>query len=284
MDLTSQVVAAINAFLANASAQLLAPALSALGTLLFITPAFDQIGEVEQLWSVVRDIADALFILAIVAAGVLIMASGTFASHYTAKLLIPRLALAAVGTNLSLAVAGALIRVENAIVVGLLGGEPSAALTGQLAAMLTGPVADQLIGMLVALFAAALGLLLVVLCIGRDVVLLVLTVLAPLAFATYVLPHTEELARMWWRVFVGLLFVQAVQAVVVKVGLELLRNADWLGAPSSSLISGLLLLAVLYLVFRLPFAAYQWAFHKPLVQSAPVRTLAFAARAALPAA
>ena len=38
MDLTSQVVAAINAFLANASAQLLAPALSALGTLLFITP------------------------------------------------------------------------------------------------------------------------------------------------------------------------------------------------------------------------------------------------------
>ena len=228
-----------------------------------------------------RDIADALFILAIVAAGVLIMASGTFASHYTAKLLIPRLALAAVGTNLSLAVAGALIRVENAIVVGLLGGEPSAALTGQLAAMLTGPVADQLIGMLVALFAAALGLLLVVLCIGRDVVLLVLTVLAPLAFATYVLPHTEELARMWWRVFVGLLFVQAVQ---VKVGLELLRNADWLGAPSSSLISGLLLLAVLYLVFRLPFAAYQWAFHKPLVQSAPVRTLAFAARAALPAA
>ena len=57
MDLTAQVVAAINAFLANASAQLLAPALSALGTLLFTTPAFDQISEVEQLALQVEAIA-----------------------------------------------------------------------------------------------------------------------------------------------------------------------------------------------------------------------------------
>jgi glucose dehydrogenase len=77
-----------------------------------------------------------------------------------------------------------------------------------------------------------------------------------------------------------LLFVQVVQAVLVLVGLELLQHTDWLGGPVPDLVAGLVLVTVLYLLFRLPFAAYQWAFQRPLSQSAPVRTVVFAARAA----
>ena len=281
MDLTAQVIDAINGWLRWAATQLLGPALSAIGGLLFATPPFDRIPEVAQLWMLVRNIADALFVLAVIAAGVLVMASGTFESRYTAKLLVPRVALAALAANASLLIAGALIRLENAIVLGLLGDEPGSAVAQQLAAMLAGPAEGQFVGILVAVAAAVLGLLLVAISIGRDVVLLIATVLAPLALATYALPQTDELARLWWRVYSALLFVQVVQAVLVLVGLELLRHTDWLGGPVPDLVAGLVLVSVLYLLFRLPFAAYQWAFQRPFVQSAPVRTIVFAARAAL---
>jgi hypothetical protein len=282
VDLTAQVVEAINAWLLTVTTQLLAPALSAVGQLLFTTPAFDQIPEVERLWSVVRTTADALLVLALLVAGVLIMASGTFESRYTAKLLVPRVALAAVVANASLAIVGGLIRVENAIVTGLLGPEPAATATSHLAALLGGNGASQAVGIVVGLSAAALALLLVALSIGRDLVLLVATVLSPLALASYALPQTEELARLWWRIYGALLFVQVLQAVLIQVGLELLRHTDWLASPVSDLTSGLLLVTLLYLLLRLPFAAYEWAFRQPLSQSAPVRTLVVAARAVAP--
>ena len=46
MDLTTQIVDAINGWLRWAATQLLSPALSAIGGLLFATPSFDRIPEV----------------------------------------------------------------------------------------------------------------------------------------------------------------------------------------------------------------------------------------------
>ncbi len=81
-----------------------------------------------------------------------------------------------------------------------------------------------------------------------------------------------RIARLWWRVCSALLFVQVVQAVLIQIGVELLRHTDWLGGATSDLVSGLLLVTLLYLLVKLPFAAYQWAFRQQLGQSAPVRT------------
>ena len=121
--------------------------------------------------------------------------------------------------------------------------------------------------------------MLVALFIGRDLVLLVATVMAPLALATYALPQTEELARLWWRVFGALLFVQVGQAVLVQIGAELVVHTDWLGGPVPGLVSGLLAVTVLYLLFKLPFAAYHWAFRQPIGHTALVRTVLVGARA-----
>ncbi len=279
MDLTAQVVEAINAWLQNLATQLLRPALASAGQLIFQTPAFDAIPEVDQTWSLVRAATDAVLVLALITAGVLVMASGSFDSRYTAKLLVPRLVLAAIGANTSLVVCGALIRLNNALVTSLLGPEPGSTVLGQLALMVvSGQATDLLVGILVGLATAVLAILLVALYIGRDLVLLVMTVLAPLALATYSLPQTDEIARLWWRVYSALLLVQVVQAVLIAVGVELLRHTDWLGGPISSLTSGLVLLTLLYLLLKLPFAAYHWAFRHPLSQSAPVRTVFVAAR------
>jgi len=233
----------------------------------------------------VRDAADGLFVLALLAAGVLVMASGTFESRYSAKVLVPRIVLAAISANASLAICGGLIRLDNALVQGLLGPDPGASAFAQLAGMIQGPASDQVVGSLVSIAAAILAVLLVVLYIGRDLLLLVATVLAPLALATYALPQVDEIARLWWRVFSALLFVQVIQAVLVEVGLQLLRHTDWLG-PVSDLTSGLVLITLLYLLFKLPSAAYHWAFRQrisqhPVVQGtvATVRAVAAAVAA-----
>ena len=128
-----------------------------------------------------------------------------------------------------------------------------------------------------------LAILLVALYVARDLVLLLMTVVAPLALATYSFPQTDEVARLWWRAFSALLFVQVVQALLIGVGVELLRHTDWLG-PVSELTSGLVLLTLLYLLFKLPFAAYQWAFRHPIHQSPAVRPLVLAARSIASAA
>ncbi len=278
MDLTAQVVEAINAWLQSVSAQLLAPALSAVGQLLFATPAFDQIPEVEALWSLVRNTADALFLLAVLVAGILVMASGTVESRYSAKLLVSRLVLAALVANTSLGIAGGLIRVDNALVAALFARGHEGTGAAQLSALLLPLAASPVASAAIALTAAAFALLVVATGIGRNLLLLLATVLAPLALATYALPQTEEIARLWWRIYSALLFGQLVQALLVSLGLELIHHTNWISEPVSALTSGLVLVTLLYVLFRLPFALYHLAVHLSVAPPAAMRTVVVAAR------
>lgn len=285
MDITQQVIEAINAWIQSLATHLLRPALGAAGQLLFQTPQYDSMPEVQQAWATIRDVSDSLLVLAVIAVGLLVMSSGVFETHYTAKLLIPRLALAAILSNTSLAICGALITLDNALVHGLLGADPGASTWSQLTTGLSSPAAgDQVITSLVALAAATLAVLLVVVYIGRDLLLLLATVLAPLALATQAVPHADEIARLWWRGYLGTLFLQVVQAVLISVGAQIVSHANWLGSASSSLINGLVLVTLLYLNLRLPFVAYKWAFRQSLSSHPAVRKIVFAAKAAAAAA
>src|SRR6266567_1258544 len=134
VDVTSQVIEAIDGWLQSLAHAVLQPALQAAGQLLFQTPQFDEIDAVQKSWEVARGVSDGLFVLAVLLGGVLVMASGTFETGYTAKRLLPRLVLAAVLSNLSLALCGALIKLDNALVAGLLGTEPGQTLWAQLTA------------------------------------------------------------------------------------------------------------------------------------------------------
>lgn len=258
--------------LQSLAAQLLPAAASAAGLLLFQTPAFTEIPDVRGLWLVVLGVTDTMFVLALLFAGGLIMTSDTFQSRYTAKLLIPRLLLAAVLANASLVLCSSLTHLDNALVVGILGPDPATnswgTVTGQFASSnLTGGIVFAL----VAIAAAVMGLFLAIVYIARDFLLLLLTVLAPLALATYGVPGLDEMARLWWRGYLIGLFVQVGDALLLRVGTMLLVHPGWLGTPASALISSLMLVALLYVMFRLPFVAYQWVFHHPVSQN-PVVT------------
>jgi len=279
VDITSQVIQAINGWLQSLGQSVLGPALTAAGQLIFQTPAFDGLAPVKQSWAIARDVADALFVLAFLLGGVLVMASGPFETEYSAKRLLPRLVLAAVLCNASLAICGALIRLDNALVIGLLGPDPSSSLWAQATAGLGRPdIGGQVVSSLLSLAAAILAVLLVVVYIVRDLILLLGTVLAPLALAAYSLPQTEELAELWWRIYAAGLLVQVGQTVLIAVGAQLVAHTEWLGA-SSALVSGLVLVTLLYLLLKMPFLAYRWAFRQPVRQNRIVQVIALAAKA-----
>src|ERR1700730_14014992 len=267
MDITSQVIQAINGWLQSLGQSVLGPALKAAGQLIFQTPAFDGLAPVKQSWTIARDVAAGLFVLALLLGGGLVMASGTFETEYSAKRLLPRLVLAAILCNASLALCGALIRLDNALVTGLLGPDPSSSLWAQATAGLGRPdIGGQVVSSLLTVAAAILAVLLVVVYIVRDLILLLGTVLAPLALAAYALPQTEELATLWWRVYAAGLLVQVAQAMLIAVGARLLAPLAW-RVSSSGLVSDLLLVPLLYLLLKLPFLAYRWPFRQPVRQN-----------------
>jgi hypothetical protein len=280
MDLTAQIIEAITAWLGTLTQALIAPALASVTSFLFATPLFDQIPEVQALWSIVRAIADALFVLVLLAAGIVVMTTGTFESRYSAKVLLPRAVLAAIAANASLALVGAAIDFDNALVGAMLGTDPGTGIAQEFGAVLQagGPL-NQYLAVFIGLWAATLAILLVALYIGRDLALLVGTVIAPFALALYALPQTAELARLWLRAFAALLFVQVVQAALVLIGLEVIRRSDLLGGEVSGLTSALVLVALLYLLIKLPFAAYHWAFRHSLAESPVAQPLVLVTRA-----
>lgn len=273
MDLTTQIGEAITAWLRSAAGQLLGPALDAAAPLLLGTPALDALPPVVAVWAIARNLADALFVVAFCAVGVLVMAAGGYDARYSAKVLVPRVAIAAVAANASLAICGGLIGLDNALVGGLLAPTAGRSILAPLGALVSGDgAASQLVGVAVAIVAAVLALLLVAVYVGRGLVIVVLACLAPLALAGYALPQTDELARLWWRAFSAVLFVQVLQAALVAVAVNLIGATDWL--VSSTLGSGLLLVVVLYLLVRLPFAAFGWALQLGIGQRPSLRMAA----------
>lgn len=275
MDITAVVSAAISAWLAEVARDLWGPALDAVGALLFATPALDRVPVVLATWARVRGVADALFVLAWLAAGLLVMTSGGTEARYTAKMLLPRLALAAVLANASLAICGALIGLNNALIAAVLGDARAARVLEALGRSISeGQAGTQLLGILVALVAALFALALVAVVVGRDALLVLLVVLAPLALAAYALPQAEDLAALWWRAFSGLLFVQVLQALLIGVGIGILANAAILGDAATGLVSALFVLALLYLLLRLPFAVFAWVLRRSVSPVAFVRLLA----------
>jgi hypothetical protein len=280
MDATQVVIQAINGWLQSVAGAITPPALNLAGWLIFQTPSIPDIPGVSQVWWLVAGVADLLLVLALTGGGVLVMSSGTFEHIYTAKRLLPRLALAAMLSNASLALCRAFIQFENALVVALVGSHPEATLWSQVTATLMNPdPAAQVLSSLIAIVIAIIAVLLVVVYLARDLLLIVGTVVAPLALATYSLPILAEVAGLWCRAYMATLFVQVAQAVLVSVGLQLARHTDTLGVPTSGLLTGLVLVTLLYLSLRLPFVAYHWAFGHGVTSSRAVQTTIATAKA-----
>ena len=188
---------------------------------------------IKDVWGNIRNIANVI-IMIILLVIIFSQVTGYGIDNYGIKRMLPKLIIMAILVNLSFIICQLLIDLSNIVGSGLMGmftqvsGASSTSDTSFIGSMITGffaagatggPAAvaafSTVIGVaseaiVIALVVAAIVFLLVViiavvvlfLMLGaREVIIVLCIILSPLAFAAYILPNTQNLAKKWWELF-----------------------------------------------------------------------------------
>jgi hypothetical protein len=244
------------------------PLVELLGRMVFSTPTPAQMPRLVGLWQSTRMIAVSLYVLFVLAAGLIVMMYQTVQTRYTLRELLPRLVVGFVLLNLSLWIIGMATDLANALSQALLGGGVDPASAAEAMRQTLNAVMLPGTSLWVIFVVAAMLVLIVALVIGavvRVVLLANLLVAAPLALACHALPQTERLAGWWWRAFGALLAGQLGQALVLAVALRALftpggmptlptfNTGQVASDPLAPVLNLFLLLGVVGIMVNLPF-------------------------------
>lgn len=186
-------------------------------------------------WSGFRTIANVGFVIAFFVV-VYSAASGGFLSAYDVKKLIPKLLIGAILVQLSFFICIQLVGLFNAFGAGIVdimlapiptdGDGINAAFGGGegirdgLAGAIVGVVATLVLVLIIIglIFSITGVFLMIVVFILRNMALIVLTVISPLAFVTWILPNTEGLFKKWWGFYIQLLAVFPIAMAFLASG------------------------------------------------------------------
>jgi hypothetical protein len=254
VDIRCKVVGGINSWFQGLVKDSITTVFDALGTGLLSTPRIDRLARVNQLWSTSLAIADTCFILFVVAGGLVVMGYETFQTSYTVKDVAPRLVIGMAAANLSLLLIGKAIELANALSGALLGpGVDPAQLTKQIEARLgANDPSGSVLVILVILAAEILAVGLSLTYVMRVAITIVLAAAAPLALLCHALPHTEELAKLWWRALTGVLAIQVCQSLVFIAAAKVMFTPTPPIGNGSHWWDVLITLCLLYVLVRIP--------------------------------
>jgi hypothetical protein len=258
-DVSGRIQYSINGWLNDLVSSAIDPVFRLLGKTILATPRLDEHPRVVELWKFSLGLADAALILFVLVGAAVVMTGG-LASQVTMKELLPRLLIAAGMANLSSLIVGQLISFSNALSLAML---EAAAEPGNVATPLTEGLFRAGAGgpllLLFALAAVVLAVLVLVAYVVRIAALVVLVAGGPLLLIAYALPHTEYVAKVWWRLMGGLVAVPVVQALLLTGVTKVFLSSDGL-LGGSSLIDLLVIGCLLYLLYRTPL----WTIHAAL--------------------
>ncbi|MFI7639252.1 conjugal transfer protein TrbL family protein [Nonomuraea sp. NPDC049400] len=262
------IIKQINGWFANLAASAIKPLLDALAVTLLATPDVSDSGRVLDLWKATAAMADSALVLLATIGAMTAMAHQSVQTRYAVKEVLPRLALAILASNTSFLICGKIIQVGNALSKALLGQDFDAErAAAQIRMLILPPGNMQIFYTLLELVAIILLILLLISFVMRSALVLLLVVAAPLALACHALPHTDGLARFWWRVFTGLLVIQVAQSLTLVLAVRIFFNQDGrflLGvAPSGQLVNLILAICLLIILVRIP----SWISRRILVQT-----------------
>jgi hypothetical protein len=256
-DIGGHIREAIDGWFRDLVTSALDPVLTLLGATLLSTPDVTG-GRIGDLWLVALGLANSIFVLFVLAGGIVVMGHETVQTRYALKDIAPRLVVGAIAANASLALAGVGIHLANALSAALLGqGVNAHSATAVLRHLALAPLdAGGIFLILLGLVVAVLAVVLLVTFVVRVAVLVMLVVAAPLALACHALPQTEGAARLWWRAYAGCLAVQVGQALVLITAVRVFFAADGhtaLGlSASGSLVDVLVACCLLYVLVKIP--------------------------------
>ncbi len=226
------------------------------------TPDVTALPQVQVITARSVAIVDIAYVLAIIAAGVMVMARESVQARYGLNDLAPRLVLGFIAANFSVSVCREAITLANALTRALTGDTITAhGSFTQLLRIITAALTDNgtaFLSVVIVLVLAVLVASLLILWITRLITLIILAGVAPLALACHGLPWTEPVARLWWRSLAGCLTTVIAQALALHTGLSILLDPDAnqpaLGFPHDPSATFNLLIAVclLWMTVRIP--------------------------------
>ncbi|MFC4126232.1 hypothetical protein [Nocardia rhizosphaerae] len=247
---------AVDGFFRRVMETSLNPLLELLSKTLLTTPEPGQIPEIGVLWNQSWQIVLAVYVLVVMAAGVLLMARETLQTQWSIRELAPRLAVGFGAGGLSMMIATAGIGFANALAGALAGdGVDSGSAANALTELAVH--SPQSVGVLV-LLQLALAVMLLVLIISyvvRVTITILLIVGAPLALMCHALPGLDGIARWWWRSFAACLAIQVVQSLILVTVLRvLLTPGGWrIFGPDANEIADLTVaLALMFVLIKTP--------------------------------
>jgi len=235
-------------------------------------------------WSVMRSVANVAFVIVFL---IIIFSQLTSAgvSNYGVKKLLPRLIVGAILVNLSYFICAVAVDASNILGVGIQqvfnGITSQAANTGDngdnwasitttvlsgvgtialgviaIEALTAGGIWAALAALLPLLVGALFALVIAFLVLlARQALIIMLIVLAPLAFVAYLLPNTEDLYKKWQKLFTTLLLLFPMLSVVFGASLlasSILRNTA-LTTPGVNPFVGFCLYIGSFAVQAIPF-------------------------------
>jgi hypothetical protein len=191
------------------------------------TPAISDLPGIGELWNNSWELVLALYGFFILIGGMLLMGHDSVQARYSIKEIGPRIPIAFLASALSLFFADKFIKLANALTLGVLGdGVNAPSLGNTLQDAVMGIQTGGLFIILVGLVLVVVGLGLLVVYVVRIVITLVLIISGPLFLMCHALPHTDPLARWWWKALTATLAIQFAQALVLSHGAGMPSRRD----------------------------------------------------------
>ena len=212
--------------------------------------------------------------LAVLTAAVLVMTRDTLQIRYGIGDLAPRLVIGLIAANLATPLCSNLTQGANTLTQALTS-DPITSPDSfkELDKTITGPIARNNTGTQ-AVLTAAIGILLLALTVMlfltwliRLGLLVILTGIAPAALACHGLPHTDPVARLWWRSYLATLGVVTAQAFALHTTLTVFlsptANLPALGIPTdpAGITNLMIVTCMLWATVRIPALARRYVTH-----------------------
>jgi hypothetical protein len=255
-DIGACITEAINAMFRGVVEAALSPILDLIGHAALSTPTISDLPGIGELWTNSWALVVAAYGLFILIGGIVVMGHESVQTRHSIKEIGPRIPIAFIASALSLFFADKLIRLANALTVGILGDGVNAPTLGTtLTDAVAGIASGGLFIILVGLVLVVVGLGLLIVYVVRIVITLVLIISAPLFLMCHALPHTDPLACWWWKATAATLGIQVAQALVLITAVRtfLAGGVHLFGSTLSALGTLVAAIALFFILFKIPF-------------------------------
>lgn len=255
-DIGACITEAINSAFRGIVDAALSPILDLIGHTALSTPAISDLPGIGELWNNSWELVLALYGFFILGGGILLMGHESVQARYSIKEIGPRIPIAFLASALSLFFADKFIKLANALTLGVLGdGVNAPSLGNTLQDAVQGIQTGGLFIILVGLVLVVVGLGLLVVYVVRIVITLVLIISGPLFLMCHALPHTDPLARWWWKALTATLAIQFAQALVLITAVRtfLSSGVNLFGSTLSALGTLVAAIALFFILFKIPF-------------------------------